>query len=190
MTVSLRRPTRPMTKPTPQPPPSQPCCPRNSRDRDGSNSTIARWIFLAITLATLTRFGTWVLSIFLLGPVLGTASLALMPLLGRTSPLPLEGALALLAVGTAVAIGVGVRLNPGRWQGRARWFGVALMIDVVGYLASIPVALILWGGLTNLVGFGPALAPVFLVNLALLLMGATIARRAKGASREGQEVQS
>ncbi|RSM61641.1 hypothetical protein DMB66_24295 [Actinoplanes sp. ATCC 53533] len=67
---------------------------------------------------------------------------------------------------------------------------MALMIDVGSYLASIPMALILWGGVSNLVDLGPALAPVFLVNLALLWMGATIARRAKGASRKGRELQS
>jgi hypothetical protein len=154
-----------------------------SVDRDHPDATLARWIFIAITLTVMTRLVTWVLTLFLVGPVLGTASLTLMPVLGRTSPLFTEGFLVLLSTVVAMAIGIGVRSEPDRWQRQAHLFGVALVIDVVGYLASIPVALVLWGGLSNLVNSGPAFVPVFLVNLAVLWAGVTIARRAK-APRE------
>lgn len=143
-------------------------------------SVVARYVYGAIVAAIVIRGLSWLFSLFLVGPVLGTASFALSGTdLGNSSPVVLEAILALLVLAMAAGIVIGMRRNTPRWRKRVQHLGLALALNAVWYVGSVMVALVVWGGWSNLVENWWLILTVLISNSILLWLGVMIVRRTR-----------
>lgn len=141
---------------------------------------LVRLIVVALIVTVVVRGLTWLVTLFIFGPVLGVASFSLAGTsLGNGAPAALEGLLFLAAVTVSVLIAVGVRRDEERWLGRARWFGRLLAADTVFYVGSAVVAVLVWGGGEELAEQALGLFLLAVVNAPIAWLGWRIAGRAQ-----------
>lgn len=143
-------------------------------------ATLSRDIVIATCLAAAVRGLVWLFSLFIIGPVGGTATFGLSGTsLGNASPAIAEALLCVLTLTIAIAVIVGVRRGDRRWRRRANALGWAVILDTVFYICSVVIAVYVWGGWSNISDQYWWVLAVLLINLPLLWLGWRIARRAR-----------
>ena len=140
---------------------------------------LARDILIATTSAAVVRGLIWLFSLFVIGPVGGTATFGLSGTsLGNTAPVVTEAVLSALALAAAIKIAIEVRRDELRWRPRVRAFCWIYVADTVFYIGSILIALYVWGGWSDADQYIWVLI-VIGVNLPLLCLGLWVAHRAR-----------
>lgn len=152
--------------------------------RDGTEAGTAGMLYAGAVIGVLLRGTTWVLSAFMIGPLLGAIDLFAGALTDRREALFLQATVTVAAVIAAVLCGLGLQTDPARYRLPVRLLCALFILDALVYLA--PLVLIAALDYIEVTRSGWALFGVTVVGnlglagLSILVMART--RRVRPAS--------
>ncbi len=147
-------------------------------------AALTKLIINSVAAMTALRLATWLPSLLLVGPILGTVMLALITDYGTSAPVIAEALLTIVFLGVVALILVKTHTVGGGWLRGAQALGWVTAVEIVGYLASIVIALTLHSGDWSLVRQNLYLiVPVTLLNLPLIWLSTRIIRGCRDLRR-------
>jgi hypothetical protein len=157
--------------------------------RDGTEAGTAAMLYAGAVTGVLLRGTTWVLSAFMIGPLLGPIDMLAGALGDRREVLFLQAAVTVAAVVAAILGGLGLQTDPARYRLPVRLLCVLFILDALAYLT--PLVIVAGLGFIEVTQSGWALFGVAVVGnlglagLSILVLARTRRVRAASEPRPG-----